>query len=156
MAHAQQANTHDENRFKVCIICMEKGDCKISDVVKQRIHAYFIENYDVNDQCCPAAICARCRAHLLDIESGKKDPSVLPTPYDFSQITPFVRPTRANPSPVCECCICLTARRRSVPSRRKGRPSTETPKSSFSNVEHRVAKLCLNCKSPVRRGWYHK
>ena len=154
----QRALTHEENRLKVCVVCMQKGDYKITDIVLQRIRQIFIENYDASEQCSPGAICGRCRALLIDIDNGKKNTNALPEVYDFSEIQPFLRSsTRCTPNPLCHCKICLIATTKSVPSRQKGRPRNEENRESLSSPRYKgVMKVCMNCKSPVRRGLPHK
>lgn len=106
MARACRANNHEENRCKVCVVSIEKGSYKVSEVVLTIIQNYLIENYDINEACCPASICGRCRPLLLDIDSGKKDVSLLPEPYDFSQITPYMISFRLDSFSACRCNIC--------------------------------------------------
>lgn len=157
MAHARRPLTHDENRHKVCIICFEKASYPITNTINQRIKDYFIENYDINEDCCPAAICGRCRAILIDISSGKKDPSILPEVYDFSNILPeYVISTRSVPNPICNCEMCQVARvtlSSNSSKAKKGRPCGDSSKSKTSN---RVVKLCFDCKTPIGRGLSHK
>ena len=125
-SHPQCALSHSENRFKVCVVCMEKGAYKITDIVFLRIRKYFMPDFKLSVQNCRAAICGRCRALLIDIDNGKKDPNSLPEVYNLTQIQPFLRSsTRCTPNPSCDCQICITATIKSVPSRKKGRPKLE-------------------------------
>ena len=156
-SHHQRALTHEENRLKVSLLCMHKGDYKITDIVLQRVRQFFIENYDASEQCAPGAICGRCRALLIDIDNEKKDTNALPEVYDFSEIQPFLlSSTRCTPNPLCHCKICIIATTKSVPSRQKGRPRNGENREFLSSRYKGIMKLCMNCKSPVGRGLPHK
>jgi hypothetical protein len=156
--HNEKALTHDENREKVCAVCMNKAKYTITDCVLERIKTYFIENFDIEDPCLPSGICAKCRSDLLDISNGKKDTTILPDAYDFSEIVPqYLRSTRANTNPLCHCHMCDIARQKltSIPHRKKGRPSSDLNNTSIMEKQS-IIRLCSSCKSPVRRGLPHK
>jgi len=159
-AHTNKARSHEENRYRVCLICMEKGDCPITDAVLRRIRAFFIENYTTNDDCLPAAICSNCRSNLLKIESGVKERGILPEVYDFSLVKPaFEINTRSVGYTFCECLICQIARKKGtcIPKRKKGRPTIKSPDSMMSHdTRNSVQVICVQCKSPVGRGITHK
>ena len=156
-SHSQRAMNHNENREKVCIVCLDKGSYNITPVIVDRIRTYFLENYDPDDDCCPAAICAKCRSDLQNISTGKKSVAILPDVFDFSQILPHVRVLRSNPHPICDCFICETARTKAktVNIRQKGRPRS-VPRDVFPASEKAVAKLCTACKGVIHRGVSHK
>jgi len=104
--HSERSLLHSENRFKVCALCFNKGAYSITDVVLQRIQTYFIENFNLTDDCLPASICAKCRSDLLDISQGKKPTSILPDVFPFDSLLPEVtknKVTRSNPYPICNC-----------------------------------------------------
>ena len=159
MAHSKAPCSHDENRAKVCVVCMQKAKYPLTEIIINRIQAYFITNYDKFDCCLPCGICGKCRSDLLDISKGKKDTSILPQVYDFSDIIPSLpSSTRANPHPICDCCICDIARQSgtTIPSRKKGRPFTSTTSyNSFRQAKSAVT-ICTMCKSPIGRGISHK
>ena len=152
MAHSSKARSHHENRYKICIVCMKKGDYPLSGVIIERIQKYFIENYDINEECMPASICAKCRSDLQRIDAGKKDADSLPAVFDFGLIKPvFEKTTRSNEYFLCDCLICETVRVPGVTTKRKPGPSTEIlPRCG------KVCKICSVCKSPVARGLSHK
>lgn len=154
MAHAQRALTHMENRKKVCIICMQKAKNPISQVVLQRIRAYFMKDYDPIDACYPSAICSKCRSDLLYICSGKKTAAILPPMFDFGLILPQLQSTRNQPNPICCCQLCVIARQSctTIPKRKKGRPSSS---SLGGPVQKTVIKLCSFCKSLIGKGLSH-
>ena len=156
MAHAGRPLTHDENRHKVCVVCFQKGGYTITPIVLQRIQRYFIEDFDLKEECCPAAICGKCRADLHDIDCGKKDLSLLPEVFDFAKVLPeYTRSTRAAPNPICNCEICNVARvSLSFNIRKKGRPGKTT--SAFASTDRCIVKICTTCKTPVGRGKSHK
>ena len=156
MAHARRPLTHDENRHKVCVVCFQKGGYPITPIVLQRIQRNFIEDFDLNEECCPAAICGKCRSDLQDIDCGKKDLSVLPEVFDFAKVLPeYVRSTRAVPNPTCNCEICNVARvSLSFTMRKKGRPGKTAP--PFPTTDRCIVKICTACKTPVGRGKSHK
>lgn len=158
-SHSTSARSHDENRHRVCAVCMEKGDCPISHAILERIKKYFIENFDVNDQCIPAAICSNCRSNLQKVDSGQKDTSILPDVFDFSLVKPAFEAQTREQKYLCDCIICNVARKSgtSAPKRKKGRPSiTSTTNSTSFGSPSSVVVLCVQCKSPVARGISHK
>ena len=158
MAHAQRALSHEENRNKICLLCMQKARYAITPIVLSRIKDYFIENYDINEACCPSAVCGKCLADLSDIAHGKKECSILPEVYDFGNIHPFlVSTTRNTDVRICGCIICETARvsGTKVPQRRKGRPPHQ-PNEAEERIRSVAVRLCCSCKSPVGRGLTHK
>lgn len=149
-SHPQQALNHNENRSKVCVVCFEKSKYKITDVIVSRIRSYFIENYDVDDESVPCGICSKCRRDLMDVSNSVKSVDILPEPYNFDSIFAYTRATRSDPSPICLCAICEIARLKSVPSRKKGRPSSELAPICLP------VTICSYCKSVIGRGLHHK
>ena len=149
--HAERFLNHHENRKKVCLVCFEKAKYPLTAIIIDRIHSYFIEDYDQTDQCFPNGICAKCRSDLLEISNGKKGVDILPTPFDFAFIVPFTTQTRSDCGPKCFCPICKTARLsgKNIPKRKKGHPSAN------SDLILPI-RLCGSCKSPYGRGKSHK
>lgn len=154
MAHSKVALIHEENRTKVCLICMRKakGDCHITNTILERIQLYYIEDYSLDESCCPNAVCATCRSKLLDISQGKCNAEILPEVFDFSRIVPYTMATRSYERPICDCYICTVARCKSEPKLKRGRPCISTYESSKGTP----VRLCSNCKSPFGRGLSHR
>ena len=79
------AKSHMQNRKKVCIICMRKAKCTISELVAQqlRLHIVDLENYDCEDPQLPQGICGTCRVTLGKITTGTKDTTHLPDIFNY-------------------------------------------------------------------------
>ena len=154
--HHQRFLTHDQNRDKVCIVCMDKGGYSLTDIVLKRIRDFFISNFDPEERCCPNSICSKCRRDLYDLENGKKTVHDLPDPYDFDDILPHVRRLRLDESRYCECEICNVARTKSklVSKRKRGRPSSDSSNNQTSMCA--AVKMCLHCKGIIHRGISHR
>ena len=100
-----------KKRLKVCVVCFQKAKNPITEIILQRIREFFIEDYDLDELCCPSAICSKCCSDLLDISNGNKTPEILPDVFDFGLIYPnVVSATRSTPHRICSCHICDTAR----------------------------------------------
>ena len=141
-------------------MCMNKGTDKITETVLGRIRKYFIQNYNMEDECCAAGICPKCRNDLSDIEKGTKSVDILPSVFDFGLINPFTTVTRNEQNPICQCRICDIARINGLHARanqrRIGRPLTASADNSTSvNKSCEVVRLCTSCKSPYGRGLSH-
>ena len=106
------ARNHNQNRRRVCIICMKKGSDKITDLVLGRIHNHVqgLENYDPMDPRFPNAICGSCRNILADVSNGKKNSSVLPKLKAFNY--EMIIHTFMVDSIKCKCYICQVARQK--------------------------------------------
>jgi hypothetical protein len=155
--HSDHRLSHDENRTKVCAICMEKCKYKITESILERIQQYFISNYNLHDDRLPTGICGKCRADLSDIHYGKKDITVLPESFDYSQINPlFSTATRSNTSGItmCDCLICCTARQSGNLQKRTPGPKSSCIATNFQSAQ-KVVRLCFICKSPIGRGISH-
>ena len=161
MAHRSAACGHEENREKVCAICIMKAKYKITAGVLERIKKYHIENYDLSDSCLPSGICSTCRALLSDIDSGKKSVDCLPDVFDYSVIVPeYRRATRADQNPNCNCKICNVGRQfhNNMDVRPKGRPSSRQEAEGCYDGKNNIPKisiLCTKCLSPYGRGIRH-
>ena len=109
--HHQRFLTHDQNREKVCIVCMDKGVglYSLTDIVLKRIRNFFMSTFDPEERCCPKSISSKYRKDLYDIENGKKTVHDLPDTYDFDHILPHVRRLRLDENRYCECEICNVA-----------------------------------------------
>ena len=123
------ARNHNQHRRRICIICMRRGDTRITDIVLDRIHIYIkgLEKYDPNNPRYPNAICASCRSLLAKVANGKKHPSVLPVAIDYEVAIKYF----LEFSTKCMCYICQNSRttfpyhRKSMtmPVRGKGNPN---------------------------------
>ena len=58
-----KAQTHEQNRGKVCLICLKKGNSmsNIAGVTYSRVKAFYLSNYDPSDDRLPNGICGRDR-----------------------------------------------------------------------------------------------
>ena len=57
-----KAQSHTENRAKVCLLCFQKGSDMVparGGSILARIRKYFVKNYDSNEEHLPSAICSR-------------------------------------------------------------------------------------------------
>ncbi|KAK6178471.1 hypothetical protein SNE40_013257 [Patella caerulea] len=167
------AKTHEENRLKVCVVCFTKGSrvVKVTGKNFRRIKEYFLENYDpTEDVRLPAGICARCEKLLLRIEKGESTVESLPQPYDFSKVAPVVARTRADPSRLCACELCLVARSNpftlgvgkgysALVKPQRGRPNEPKPSTSASSEDVLPSPgpmvICKRCWQPIGRGIQH-
>jgi hypothetical protein len=154
--HETRALNHEENRKKVCLICFNKSNCNITDVVLARIRRYFMPTYEMTNPNLPCGMCSRCRSNLLDISDGNKSTSVLPTPFDFRVIAPYTTATRSDPIPVCECQICEIARQsgKSMSKAKKGRPRKD--ESTACGPPEKIMTVCSACQTRYGRGIRHK
>ena len=107
--HAEEARTHGQNRNYVCLLCftkplkaeINKTIWVIQGVQLQRVHKFFMSNYDPDDQKYPNGICGCCKLKLLNIEKAVKkaeedkvelDVSALPTLPDIVAYSTFQFP----------------------------------------------------------------
>ena len=103
------ARNNNQNRRRICVICMRRGDNRITDLVLDRIHIHIkgLDKYDPSDPRYPSATCGSCRSVLANVANGKKHPSVLPVVIDYEvTIKSFVQF-----STKCKCYICQNSRK---------------------------------------------
>ena len=127
--------THGQNRNYVCLVCftkplkveLGKTIWIIKDVYLQRIHKYFMSNYDPDDPKYPNGLCGCCKTKLQRIESAKEkakkdkvevDVSKLPTLPDIVDYPSMNFPRVGTRSSAvselkdladCPCDICKVA-----------------------------------------------
>ena len=78
--HSQVSRTHGQNRSYVCLVCftkplkaeLNKNIWVIQGVHLQRIHKYFMQNYDPNNQKYPNGLCGCCKTKLQRIEKAEE------------------------------------------------------------------------------------
>ena len=77
-----------QNRQKICILCMRKATCIISEVVacQLRIYVLGLENYGPGDPQLPESICGACRIKLGKIAKGQKEATSLPNIFNYKSI----------------------------------------------------------------------
>ena len=135
MAHAMTPRTHGQNRNYVCLVCftkplkaeINKNIWVIKDPYLQRIHKYFMQNYDPDNQKYPNGLCNCCKTKLFRIEkaeieakkeNSEVDISKLPTLPDIVDYPSFEFPrvgTRSSGVSElkdltnCPCEICKVA-----------------------------------------------
>ena len=155
MFHATRSLSHDENRQKVCAVCFQKAKYPITDIVLSRIRRFFLSTYDHSDYQVPCRICSKCRSDLLETDNGKKPPETLPPVRLSHKIQPHTVTTRADPIPCCSCELCQIASQsgKSIPQRRKGRPSLN---EETLELTPQPTTICGKCKSHYGKGLRHK
>ena len=104
------ARNHNQNRRRVCIVCMNKGKDTISELVLSRITKYVkgLEHYDPVDPRFPNAICGNCRNLLADIADGNNKSAQLPEIFNYYE---YIMNSFIENSSKCKCFICQTARK---------------------------------------------
>lgn len=106
------ALTHDENRFKVCLLCFRKRkemfiiQMKLTDHVKS-----LFENYDEADDRIPGALCGSCKRNVSKMMNGQMQKIEFP---DLSIFWHKPKATRSRDNMKCDCALCEIAR--SVPT----------------------------------------
>ena len=74
--HATTSRTHGENRGYVCLLCFQKplkAELNktiwiVQGVQLERVHKYFMSNYDPSDQRYANGICGSCKTKLSKID----------------------------------------------------------------------------------------
>ena len=72
------SRTHGQNRNYVCLLCftkplkveLNKNIWVIQGVQLERIHKFFMSNYDPDDQEYPNGVCNNCKTKLLKYEQA--------------------------------------------------------------------------------------
>ena len=151
MSHRVSAPTHDEARSLVCLICGEKGSCKISSSLLETIRSHLLPTYDPSDPFLPCATCSTHQKALYELRRGNVDRRI--EVQDLSKYH-SVRWTRG----LCDtdsCAICSTARNNPVgkcgpanSKRSRGRPT--------SKEDSTPSKVCPSCFGPQAKGITHK
>lgn len=159
MAHSKTACSHEENRHKVCIVCMMKGTRNITETIVTRLRENYISNYDPTDDRLPCAICSKCSNDLREVSNGNKSSDILPDVFDYSVIVPkYVASTRSGIQRLCDCYICEVGRQSGTCVQRHqiGRPRNTDHDNIHPHGPRGVSKLCMECLSPVGRGISHR
>lgn len=101
------AGTHEENRFKVCLLCFGKTKVmiKIGGNLQNLVEAIF--QYDKSDGRLPVVLCSGCKRDIYRVKNGTHKDIRLP---DISKISVLKRFTRSNASALCNCHVCIVAR----------------------------------------------
>lgn len=140
------ALTHEENRYKVCIICQRKKSVpqlrKISDVLRKLILKFF--EYDIYDDRVPKSICLVCKKNIYSAEK-KGDYKSLKIP-DYSKYVKIVNSTRSKKNVVCKCTLCQISQNCGVPSNfTKNRNQKPKTKNLID-----IPLSCSNCLSALK------
>ena len=109
MAKIRKKN-HEENRLKVCAPCGKKIEAKQKLVLKdkkldqlQQLHPDFNLDYAMY----PKGICISC--YKLYSKHEKGETVTFPELPNYKDMI-LPKETRQNPTPECNCYICITAR----------------------------------------------
>lgn len=152
------AKSHDENRRKLCLLCLGKSkDMRAINSKHSEIINLHIMQYDVEDNRLPNALCSTCRTVVLDYGRGNFTRRL--TLADLSIMAGAPPSTRSH-SP-CPCALCDLASSSINPSstcistkNHRGRPSlSELPENLQRQT---VVNLCSKCLSTVAKGHVHK
>lgn len=81
-----KAKTHEENRSKVCVLCLKKVNLRIiSANVRQIIKVRYIPDLDEKSWYYPTCICSHCSIIIYTSESkGKENQKIELFPYKFN------------------------------------------------------------------------
>ena len=156
--------THEQNRQKVCLICIGKGHRKIPEQLKDLIQTHIFDDFIPHQNKLPCSICTTCRVNISsyrNVDTSKWLP--LPQKYDYVQLLKDLeRTTSDDVHCCCKLCEVATSSRidhgnRSLKSGNKkpvGRPALNPKKAKkFKPVS---VRLCTRCHGEVRRGISHK
>ena len=149
MSHRTSVPTHEEARSMVCLICGEKGSCKISQGLLENIRETLVPDYNLSNPILPCALCSTHQKALYERKRGNTTRKL-----EMQDLDKYysARWTRGS----CEdhvCAICSTARSNPVGQsgnrtvKKRGRPSTkenDTP-----------SKVCPYCFGPLGKGLSH-
>lgn len=108
--------THDENRGKVCLLCLRK-DTRISRLKyskilpKGKLESMINKHvkYNALDNRLPNAICDVCRRKLYRIEKGSIENVNIPNLKQFFVKKIYTRTTQQKPNKLCDCKLCQIA-----------------------------------------------
>lgn len=113
MSYKKKAGTHDENRGKVCLICLKKESrCnnkfkKIYSKGKIEGMVNSIFKYSAYDEHLPNALCTACYRNLYRAKDGTRNTIELP---DLSQFNRMKYSTGTPSQLSCQCKICNMVR----------------------------------------------
>lgn len=137
----RQALTHDQNRLKVCLLCLKKKKnmYAIKNQLENDLHEYF-PNY-VDNEAIPAALCSSCKRRFYEKKCGGNNN------LEFPDLSVFQLPknTRSRIDLKCNCKNCEIAR--SLPINISGKSKdfieSENGKNflTLSNILHFVTIL---------------
>lgn len=102
----KKAGTHEENRYKLCLICLKKSKViiEVKGAIKEKIVALCSE-YDPNDERLPAALCTVCKIKVYRLFKEKKK-SIKLKLSDYSKFVPLRKNTRETINLKCQCSLC--------------------------------------------------
>ena len=138
--HSRLKCEHKENRKKVCATCGKKivfGKIKssyfqISEKIAILIRKHINNNFNVDDDHYPTAICLTCRTSLYEREKGNFNRPMLDMPNFKTIILPK---TTRNKDDICNCFICLTGRH-------KGHHKVVTGRGNVRNTSIDINEEC--------------
>jgi hypothetical protein len=150
--------SHEENRGKVCVVCLLKGTRLLSAPICQLISMHLFDKFEKYSDLLPCAICDTCRIHLASrANSDQTQWKQLPPCCNYKELihelTNLTAFTRAHS--VCVCTICNAGRAKMNPQlpqkTKRGRPRTTPPP-----VVPQSITLCTKCKGLIHKGITHK
>lgn len=173
--HTDHRCTHEENRVKVCAVCGQKmvfgtnfrSKFAISTNLCTLIKKHVNEGFDLLNDKFPTSICSSCRFTITEHEkNNKKRP--LPNMPNYEDIN-------VGKETICNCYICLTARKEAHSKITKGRgqkrkftikidanngidgtlQNMQLPKSEEKKIEPRTSDICNFCFQKIGRGIKH-
>lgn len=109
------AMSHEENRLRMCTLCGKKHTgsknrmFEISSVLNKLIVS-FVNNYDINDERLPKAICGTCKVRLYTAAKNKRNGLEFSiTLPDYSHFKKCYI-TRSSGGKICNCSLCHSVR----------------------------------------------
>lgn len=150
--HPKKFASHDENLYKICLLCCRKcNGQKLTDNLKTKLLQVKAPTLSFEDERMPKVICTSCRLMLPNIQAGKRSVTDLPS-FDFSKISLKSKTRGTDPSSVpCTCMICDIARDTTP----KPKANVGRPRSESSVIQSPMGKGCSKCLTKIAKGIKH-
>ena len=172
--HATQPRSHEENREKVCVLCLnERGDKAIRKVMnvhprekepdgwqfkhlsEENIIRRWVPGFNISNPLMPCGLCKRCIFIVNDTRDGKDVEHELLLPEDFRCIG-YHPPTRSVEGVICSCNFCKLGQLKSSAFQawRFGKKTKSRAKmrKQAQNHNDRIGWICPDCCQGVAAG----
>ena len=165
--HATRPRTHEENRERVCVLCLnERGEralrkikkvhprekepdgWKFAHLSEENLIQRWVPGYNSSNPLMPCGLCKRCLFLLNDYRDGKTIDHLLLLPEDF-RCKGYHAPTRSTEGVICKCNWCELSQLKAAAFRvwqfgKKAKSKAKLRKQA-ENHDDRVGWICPDC-----------
>ena len=149
----KKRGNHEENRLKICLICLKKS--KKMCLINEKIISFIIkiENYNLDDIKYPKVVCNVCKVKVYKC-AKENDFSLNLT--NLNKFSLLKQSTRNSDSIICKCFLCKLISEKSKYNFFKKTMKVVKKNSNIKVKKEKFEKRCPDCFNIIGCGIKHK